>query len=118
VDRPQLLHAGDAVRHRGAAGVLRDEAHKGLPWQAENEFRHVGKVEGGEVWEQTVRLENEDGSILVARRIKIALEQATRDGEEELFILTNLPCAEIDALTVARLYRKRWTIETMFQELA
>lgn len=104
------------IAERKAFFVTRQ--HKGLPWQAESEFRHVGKVEGGEVWEQAVRLENEDGSILVARRIKIALEQATRDGEEELFILTNLPCAEVDALTVARLYRKRWTIETMFQELA
>jgi hypothetical protein len=92
--------------------------HKGLPWQAENEFHRVGEVEGGEVWEQTVRLENDDGSTLIARRIKVQLEQATRDGEWEVFILTNLPWEEIDALTVARLYRKRWTIETMFQELA
>src|SRR5260370_15338339 len=92
--------------------------HKGLPWQAEKAFHRVGEVEGGEVWEQTVRLENADGSTLIARRIKVKLEQATRDGEWELFILTNLPWEEIDALTVARLYRRRWTIETMFQELA
>jgi len=92
--------------------------HKGLPWQQLGKFRRAGEVEGGTVWEQTVRLENDDGSILIARRIKIALAQPTRDGEWEVSILTNLPWEEIDALTVARLYRKRWTIETMFQELA
>lgn len=92
--------------------------HKGLPWQAENAFHRVGEVEGGAVWEQTVRLENDDGSTLIARRIKVQLPQATRDGAWELFILTNLPWEAIDALMVARLYRRRWTIETMFQELA
>ena len=91
--------------------------HKGLPWEALSEFRWVGAVEGGAVWEQTVRLVNADGEILIARRVKVVLQVPTRDGDMEVFLLTNLP-ADINALTVACLYRKRWTIETMFQELA
>jgi hypothetical protein len=104
------------VAERGAYFITRQ--HKGLPWEGLSEFRRVGDVEGGEVWEQTVRLTNDDGRTLRARRIKVVLEQPTRDGETELFILTNLPAAEVGALAVARIYRKRWTIETMFQELA
>jgi hypothetical protein len=103
------------IANRDAFFITRQ--HKKLPWEALSKFRRVGNVDGGVVWEQTVRLVNDDGTLLIARRIKVVLEQPTRDGETELFILTNLP-AEVDALTVACVYRKRWNIETMFQELA
>lgn len=41
----------------------------------------------------------------------------TRDGEKEIAILTNLPKTDVSAKMIAELYRKRWNIETMFQEL-
>jgi len=104
------------IARRQAFFVTRQ--HKGLPWEKISEFRRVGDGDGGEVWEQTVQLANDDGTTLIAHRIKVVLEQPTRDGEWEVYILTNLPWEEIDALTIARLYRRRWTIETMFQELA
>ena len=44
------------------------------------------------------------------------LDQPTRDGETELHILSNVPAADAKAKTIADLYRKRWTIETAFQE--
>lgn len=91
--------------------------HKGLPWEGINAFRHVGPVDGAEVWEQTVRLRHDDGTILFARRLKLVLEKPTRDGDREIFILTNVLVEAADALRVAQLYRGRWTIEIMFAEL-
>jgi len=38
------------------------------------------------------------------------LKQPTRDGDQTIAILTNLP-ATVDACTIAELYRKRWRIE-------
>jgi len=41
----------------------------------------------------------------------VKLDQATRDGDRELYLLTNLPQYKASAKRVARLYRKRWTLE-------
>ena len=57
------------------------------------------------------------GYLSPLRRIKVVLEEATRDGEEEIFILTNLPLTVANALIIAQIYRHRWTIETLFQIL-
>ena len=57
------------------------------------------------------------GNTVTIRRITIKLNQPTRDGDSEIHILTNLPQRAANARKVAELYRKRWTIETMFQEL-
>ena len=51
------------------------------------------------------------------RRIRVVLNQVTRDGEKEIFIVTNLPKSVANAKQIAEIYRKRWKIETMFQEL-
>ena len=51
------------------------------------------------------------------RRIRVKLDQAPRDGDRVLYILTNLPRRKASAKRVARLYRKRWTLETAFQPL-
>jgi hypothetical protein len=98
--------------------------HKGLPWTALDELRYVGRVETGEVWEQNVTVTPEegtvtraDGSPLVLRRILIKLDKPTRDGETELAVLTDLTQTQADTLTLARLYRQRWQIETVFQVL-
>jgi len=45
------------------------------------------------------------------------LNRPTRDGDREIHLLTNLPGGVASARKVAQLYAKRWTIETMFQEL-
>ena len=52
----------------------------------------------------------------ICRRLRITLNEATRDGATLLYILTNLP-RQISAKRVAALYRKRWTLETAFQHL-
>ena len=51
------------------------------------------------------------------RRIVLSLDKRTRDGDNEIAILTNLPKGAVSAVAVAELYRKRWTLETMFQSL-
>ena len=43
--------------------------------------------------------------------------EPTRDGDTEIHLLSNVPRRHASAQTLAASYRKRWTIETMFQEL-
>jgi hypothetical protein len=79
--------------------------------------RAAGRCGGGRVWEQGVALRDGNGLRFVARRVTVALDAPTRDGDAEVHVLTNLPAA-VPAARVADLYRKRWTIETAFAELA
>jgi IS4 transposase len=80
--------------------------------------KKVGRSDTGMVYEQQLQLLDTDGTVLATlRRVTVELDQPTRDGDREIHILTNLP-KRITALRVAELYRKRWKIETAFQELA
>ncbi len=45
------------------------------------------------------------------------LDHPTRDGDHLLYIVTNVPRHLASTKRVARLYRKRWTLETAFQQL-
>jgi IS4 transposase len=126
----EIVEAGDLwiedrnfCTNRFLFGIARKQSaflvrqHAGLPWEALEEPVYVGESETGRVFEQRVRLIHADGEELVVRRITIALHHPTRDGETELHLLTNLTVADADALTLARLYSRRWQIETAFQEL-
>jgi hypothetical protein len=79
--------------------------------------RRVFRGEGptGKIYEQTIELVYE-GKIYKLRRITVELLQATRDGDTSLHLLSNLP-AKVSAIQVADLYRRRWTIETLFLEV-
>jgi len=79
--------------------------------------KKVGRADTGTVYEQRVTIMDPDGEPMEARRVVIRLDKPTRDGDTEMAILTNLPSRVADAVTVANLYRKRWTLETMFQSL-
>jgi IS4 transposase len=76
-----------------------------------------GKTATGHVYEQNIRIVDADGKTLTLRRITVELKKATRDGDMEIHLLTNLPVKDASATKVAELYSQRWTIETMFQEL-
>jgi IS4 transposase len=79
--------------------------------------RHfVGDGPTGKVYEQAIQL-TLAGETRTLRRISIELLQATRDGDTTLHLLTNLPQKEVSGLHVAELYRRRWTIETLFLEV-
>jgi len=77
--------------------------------------RFVGQSTTGKVYEQAIELEYA-GQIRTMRRITVELDKPTRDGDMVLHLLTNLP-EEVSALFCAELYRKRWTIETLFYEV-
>src|SRR6266851_5845410 len=103
------------IDRRGAGFITRQ--HEGLPFEIVNVLRSVGRIETGHVAEQRVQVWDAQGGAPLFRRIRVKLDQATRDGDRVLYILTNLPLRKASAKRVARLYRKRWTLETAFQHL-
>lgn len=92
--------------------------HGRMPYRLEGKLRSVGDGPTGRVDEQTAVIQDpETGQELKLRRITIRLKKATRDGDTVVHLLTNLPKSKADAIQVANLYRKRWRLETAFQEL-
>ncbi len=106
------------IRRRGAFFVIRQHAST-LSWELRGKRRLAGQDgRGRDIYEQAIRLTDpETGETFTARRITIALDKPTKDGETELHILTNLPRKAAGAVRVADLYSDRWTIETGFQHL-
>jgi Transposase DDE domain len=74
------------------------------------------ETETGWVAERAAWVKRDDQEVIGVRCIRVRLKQRTRDGETEIILLTNLP-ETVTAEAVALLYRRRWTVETMFQEL-
>src|SRR5215467_6602829 len=103
------------IAQQGACCIIRQ--HAGLPFEPVNVLRAVGRMETGHVAEQRVQVRDAQGDTHLFRRICVKLDQPTRDGDRVLYILTNLPLRKASAKRVARLYRKRWTLETAFQHL-
>lgn len=91
--------------------------HQQLPLEALGELRPAGRVETGKVAEQRVRVCDSAGNGYTFRRIRLELDEPTRDGEQVIYLLTTLPRQVASAKTIARLYGKRWTIERAFQDL-
>jgi IS4 transposase len=101
---------------KGAYFSLRQ--HGQLEGRLMGRRRRVGKTETGIVYEQAlVVAEPESGEELVLRRITVELDQATRDGDTQIHILSNLPAEAASAEKIAELYRGRWTIEHVFFEI-
>jgi IS4 transposase len=103
------------IDNRGAGFIVRQ--HEGLPYEILSSLRDAGRIETGRVAEQRVRVQDAQGNWHKFRRLRIKLDEATRDGNGLLYILTNLPRLKASTKRVARLYRKRWTLETAFQHL-
>lgn len=74
-----------------------------------------GESSTGKVYEQAIELTHA-GQTRTMRRITIELLKPTRDGDMVLHLLTNLP-EDVSAVVCAELYRKRWSIETLFYEV-
>lgn len=103
------------IENRRACFVIR---HHGSLKNFETVGRpvRIGETETGVVWQQTIRLPHR-GQQLECRRVTVKLQSATRDGDLEIHLLSNLP-ARVSALKIAEAYRQRWTIETAFQQVA
>jgi IS4 transposase len=106
-----------AWHHRGCSFLVREHGSNakltvcGPP-------KEQGKSDSGTVFEHIVDCigpGTEDLPIRL-RRIELHLNNATQDGETVLALLTNLP-EQVSAVQIADLYRRRWTIETMFQKI-
>jgi IS4 transposase len=104
------------IAGRGASFVTRQHAAT-LHWEFAGKRRAQGGIETGHVFEQTIKATNDQGEILILRRITVVLDQPTRDGDSEIHVLTNVPRKDARARVIAELYRLRWTIETAFAEL-
>jgi hypothetical protein len=94
--------------------ILRE--HAGLNYKVVGKLRKRGQSETGQILEQTIVLEEENGDQFFLRRVVVKLKKATEDGDWELALLTNLP-ETVTAVMVSEAYRKRWTIEGGFQDL-
>lgn len=111
----QKLLAG--IGRRDACFVIRQ--HGQLKGELLGKPRPLGRGPTGRVYEQAIRIHDpETGETLDLRRISVQLDQPTRDGDCQLHILSNLPAQDAGGLVVAELYARRWTIETVFHELA
>ena len=102
------------IDNRGAFFVTRE--HQGLRFEILGPLRSSGRTSTGQVAQQRVCVVDSQGNKHVFRRLRLKLNQATRDGATILHILTNLP-RQVSAGRVAELYRKRWTLETAFKHL-
>jgi IS4 transposase len=110
------------IHDRGACFLIRQHASTLSGKRLLGRKRRVGRCETGVVYEQTLEIRDPDQTdpnrqVMRLRRITIKLDEPTRDGETEIHILTNIPEEDADAIHLAKLYRKRWTIEYAFQEL-
>src|SRR3954452_7785778 len=99
------------IARRGGSFVIRQHGST-LHATPVGKRRARGRVETGQVFEQTLRATTEEGEVLLLRRVTVALDQPTRDGDAEIHLLTNLPAEVADAPKIAEIYLRRWTIET------
>lgn len=106
------------LQSRGAFFITRQHtAH--LRWELLGARKSCGETDSGAVFEQPLRLTDpQTGEALTIRRVSVALDRPTRNRDQELHLLTNLPQPESDGCRIAELYRDRWRIETAFQELS
>jgi hypothetical protein len=100
-------HAGE----RDRLGDVLELVRPGDLWVADRNFSTLACFEalseaGGEF----------DGRML--RRLSLVLDTPTRDGETAIHVLTNVPKEVADGLTLMDVYRRRWSIEGRFYEMA
>ena len=103
------------IKDRDAFSVIRE--HKGLPWKPLTDEKFVGRTETGKVFEQYIQITDESGNEHKFRRIRVSLKKATRDKDTDIYIISNLSKRAANAKVIAELYRNRWKIEKVFQDL-
>jgi IS4 transposase len=106
----------DGLDRRGAWFVIREHGANPNPTPL-GLMVPVGRTDTGRVSEQPVQLTMDDGRVLVLRRIELVLDTPTRNKTESIRLLTNAPADKLGPCGAAQLYRKRWSIESMFQRL-
>lgn len=98
---------------RGAVFVVRQ--HGQLQGELLGRATRTGITRSGPVYEQAMLVRDpESGETMRLRRITRKLKVPTRDGDTELHILSTVPSGRASAAHLARVYGKRWSIETAF----
>lgn len=105
----------NALAGKGASFVIR--LHGGLPYTEAGAWREIGRTSSGYTCEREVRIDDGAGGTRTLRLVRVNLTTPTRDGEETLYLLINLPESAADAGKVAELYRERWLLEKAFFHL-
>ena len=101
------------LHRRGAAFVVRQ--HGQLPGELRGRAQRTGTTRSGPVYEQAMQVRDPaTDETMRVRRITIKLKVATRDGDTALPILSTVPSGRGTAAQLARVYGKRWSIETAF----
>ena len=101
---------------RDAVFVVRQHAQ--LQGELLGRAKRTGTTRSGPVYEQAMLVRDPTtGETMRIRRITIQLRVPTRDGVTELHILSNVPSGRASAAQLARVYGKRWSIETAFFEI-
>lgn len=95
-------------------GVFVIRHHSQLHGIEQGKLRKIGESDTGVIYENRLQLPTFDGKTITVRRVVVHLFEATRDGDTEVVLLTNLPAEDADAIAVSNLYRTRWKIETAF----
>lgn len=101
---------------RGSKFIVREHSCTPNP-HVLAEASYQGRVETGRVYEQAVECADQADHLMTLRRIELHLDGKTESGETVIRMLTNLPRERFSARAIARLYRHRWKIESMFQRL-
>ncbi len=87
-----------------------------LPFRATSRLRQRGRCAAGQIFEQTIEVEDDDGVAHGLRRIVLKLDEPTRDGETEIVLITNLP-TDVPAVVCCDAYAGRRRIEGHYQAL-
>src|SRR5215510_6202813 len=104
------------MARRGAVFVVRQ--HGQVQGELVGRLTRQGASRSGSVSEQALLVRAPDGGeTMRVRRITVQLTEPPRNGETTLHILTNVPPPRASAVQLARVYGKRWSIETAFFEI-
>ncbi len=104
------------MARRGAVFVVRQHAQ--VQGELLGRAKRTGTTRSGPVSEHAMRVRDPaSGETMRLRRLTSTLKVPTRDGDPELHILSNGPSGRASAAQLARVYGKRWRIETAFCEI-
>ena len=103
------------LQTRGAAGLIRE--HGQIRFQPLEAMGDAVRIETGEVSEQRIQLTTGGKEGILLRRIRVKLDKPDRNGEESIYLLTQVPLEKASAAELADLYRKRWKIEVAFLKM-
>lgn len=105
------------IRARGGSFLVRQHRST-LHWQETTPWVAVGRTSTGLVHEQTIQVHDPaSDKTMELRRIRLVLDQPTKDKDTEIFLLTDVPKDRADALLLSETYRLRWRLENVFQTL-